>query len=336
MNYSRLNKSTLITGGAGYIGSNLALELLKKKNRVIIVDNFINSKRSNLKYLEKKFKNLLQIKKVDICNKNKIAEIFKKNNIEIVYHLAALKSVSESVKKKNIYFKNNFLATSNLLKQMKYYNVNRLIFSSSATVYGNQKKYPFTENKIGKPTNPYGYTKIKCENLIKSYSQKKNSFLKSIILRYFNPLGADIKYRLGDRPRKPEDTLMNNIGKSIKEDRIFYIYGKNHNTKDGTCVRDFIHIKDIINGHISAKKLLDKKNFSIINLGSGRYRTVLQVLRQFEKTSKRKIDYEFKPKRLGDISVSIADITKAKRLIKWKPKYSLKSMCESHWKLINS
>ena len=335
MNYLKSGKYILITGGAGYIGSNLTLELLKNRERVIILDNFVNSKKKRIMELKRIFKKNLFIEKLDLKDQKKLNTIFKKYNVGIVYHLAALRSVPESILNKKNYINNNFKTTRNLLKSMEKFNVINLIFASSATVYGNNKRYPFNEKQIGKPTCPYGESKIKSEKLIKKYSNKKNFLLKSVVLRYFNPIGANTVYRLGDDPKKKEDTLMNNISKSIKTKKSISIYGNNFKTKDGTCIRDFIHIKDIVTGHIKSSKLLNgNTRYNVINLGSGKLRTVLDLIRIFEKVSKAKFKIFFKQKRQGDVPISIANITKAKKILNWYPKHSLKSMCLSHWNYI--
>lgn len=322
----------LVTGGAGYIGSNILLELLNKNKKIIALDDFSNSKSQQLISLKKKFKDNLKIIKVNILNKKKLFNIFERNKIQTVIHLAALKSVRESFKKKNLYIKTNIRGTLNILNVMRTYNVNELIFSSSATVYGNSKKFPFTESQIRKSTNPYGYTKIKAERKILEFCNKKNSTLKAVILRYFNPIGGNVKYGLGDFPKKNEDTLMNKLTKCINsKNKIFKIYGNKYPTKDGTCVRDFIHVKDIAIGHLASIKLLEgKKIFKIINLGSGKGYTVLEVVKTFEKILKKKINYKVMNNRKGDAAISFANISRAKKILNWKPKLDLYSMCKSH------
>ena len=335
MSFLKSGKYILITGGAGYIGSNLSLELLKNREKVIILDNFVNSKKKRIMGLKKIFKKNLFIEKLDLKDQKKLNTIFKKYNVGIVYHLAALRSVPESILNKKSYINNNLKTTRNLLKSMEKFNVTNLIFASSATVYGNNKRYPFTEKQIGKPTCPYGETKIKSEKLIKKYSNKKNFLLKSVVLRYFNPIGANTDYRLVDDPKKKEDTLMNNISISIKTKKSISIYGNNFKTKDGTCIRDFIHIKDIVTGHIKCSKLLNGNiRYNVINLGSGKLRTVLDLIRIFEKVSRAKLKIFFKQKRQGDVPISIANITKAKKILNWHPKHSLECMCLSHWENI--
>ena len=328
----KFKNAILVTGGAGYIGSNVSLELLNKNKKIIALDNFSNSKIKHLKSLKKKFKDNLKIVKVSILDKKKLFDIFKKNKIQTVIHLAALKSVRESFKKKKLYIKTNIEGTLNILNAMRTYNVNELIFSSSATVYGNSNFFPFIENRIGKSTNPYGYTKIKAERIILNFCNKKNSTLKAVILRYFNPIGGNIKYGLGDFPKKNEDTLMNKLTQCINsKNKIFKIYGNKYPTKDGTCVRDFIHVKDIAIGHIASIKLLKrKKTYKIINLGSGDGYTVLEVVKTFEKILKKKITYKIVNNRKGDAAISFANINHAKKILNWRPKKDLYSMCKSH------
>lgn len=328
MNY---DKKILLTGGAGYIGSNILVQLLNKNEKVIVIDNFSNSKITKLKEIKKKFKSKLEIFQIDILDKKKLSNLFKLNNIQTVIHLAALKSVRESFKKKKLYFKTNVEGTLNILNEMKKNNVNQLIFSSSATVYGNSIKTPFSENQTGKSTNPYGQSKIDAEKIIIKFCNQKNNSIKSVILRYFNPLGGNKKYKFGDVPKKNEDTLMNKLSRTITKKKIFKIYGKEYNTRDGTCIRDYVHVEDIAKGHLDSIKLFKNKNrVRIINLGSGKGYTVLEVIRVVEKILNKKINYKFVNKREGDVPISLAKIELAKKILNWNPSLGLYSMCKSH------
>ena len=312
----------LLTGGLGYIGSHIALQLKKK---AVIIDNKSNSK---LNYKQK-----LPFSKVYILDLNykNLQKIFSENSIEGVIHLAGSKSVDESFKFPLKYYKNNIIPTIELLESMEIYKVRKFIFSSSATVYGVKNNSPLKENMPLDSINPYGSTKILIEKLISDFSNSNQRF-NALSMRYFNPIGADVKSGLADQPLGKPLNIMPLLIKSIVEKKKFTIFGNSYNTKDGTCIRDYIHVKDIANAHILALKCLDKINgYNSINLGIGKGISVLEFIKLFEEANKLKINYKIGKKRVGDTAISYASNSKAKKLLNWKPKYNYKDMFIDSW-----
>lgn len=245
--------------------------------------------------------------------------------------MASLKAVSDSVDKPLLYYENNFLSSFELLKAMNKFNINKLIFSSSATVYGNNKNNPLVENNVLNATNPYGNTKILIENLITDYSKSNNKF-KAISLRYFNPIGSDILSGLQDKPLGKAQNIMPLILDSASGVKKLIIFGKNYNTKDGTGVRDYIHIKDLALAHLCAIRSLIKINGHIpINIGLGKGLTVLELIRTFEKVNNIKVPFKFGKNRKGDVDISFANNKLAKKILKWSPKYTYEDMCSDAW-----
>tara|TARA_B100000989_G_scaffold50276_1_gene33228 strand:- start:4731 stop:5696 length:966 start_codon:yes stop_codon:yes gene_type:complete len=312
----------LLTGGLGYIGSHIA-NLLGK--RAVIIDNQVNSSLDYKKFLpEATYYNF------DL-NSKLIDQIFLDHKIEGVIHLAALKAVNESLKNPINYYKNNICSSINLLETMKKYKVQKIVFSSSATVYGDKNESPLKENMNLEAINPYGRTKIIIENLLKDYAKSEPNF-KSIVLRYFNPIGADIKAGLLEQPLGKPQNIIPSIIKSIKEKKTFKIYGNNYKTKDGTCIRDYIHVKDLAVAHILAlKKLKILKNHNVINLGLGKGASVLEIVKLFEKINKIKVNYRITNRRKGDVAISYADNKIAKKVLGWKPKYDHIEMVRDAW-----
>ncbi len=314
--------SILLTGGLGYIGSHIAK--LYKKDDIVIIDNESNSKLNYRDIFPK-----LKIY-IDDLNKNSLKKIFHENDINQVIHLAGSKSVEESVLSPIKYYKNNFLSSMDLLESMDKYNIKNLIFSSSATVYGDSHSSPIKENFKTNPINPYGNTKASIEKLIIDYSLSNKDF-SSIILRYFNPIGADKSGKLLDNPKGESQNLMPIILEAVngKELRIF---GKNYSTKDGTCVRDYIHVLDLAECHILCLKYLKRNyGYEIFNVGLGKGLSVLDLIKTFEKSNKIKLKYKFSKKRKGDVAVSYACNKKIKYKLGWSPKYNYKDMCIDSW-----
>lgn len=312
----------LITGGLGYIGSHISYLL---NNRAIIIDNKINS---NLNY-----KKLLPKAKVykSTINTKVLKKIFSQHNIKAVIHLASLKSVNESLEYPLRYYENNFLSTLHLLKSMKEFKINKLIFSSSATVYGYKNKLPFSENSILEATNPYGSTKIMIENLINDYSNS-NKLFKSISLRYFNPIGVNLKANLVDQPIGKPLNLMPLIIKAVQEKKHLNIFGDKYNTRDGTCIRDYIHVSDLAEAHISALNNLKNINGHLpLNVGLGKGITVLELIKIFEKVNKVKVPYKISRPRKGDIPISYSSNEKVLKFLDWIPKKSYEQMCFDAW-----
>lgn len=312
----------LLTGGLGYIGSHIANIIGKN---AIIIDNRINSSLNYKKFLPKAI-----VYKEDI-NFNSLSKIFNENSIKGVIHLAGLKAVNESINHPLKYYKSNIGITIDLLKAMEKYNVQNLIFSSSATVYGNKNKSPLKEEMTVNAINPYGQTKIIIENMISDFASSNKNF-HAISLRYFNPIGADIKAGLNDNPLEQSQNIMPILTKSIKEKKIFKIFGGDYQTKDGTCVRDYIHIKDLAKAHVLAfRKLKEVNGHKVINLGLGKGASVLEILKLFEKVNKVVVNYKFVKRRKGDVGISYADNKKAISFLKWKPKHDYIDMLRDVW-----
>lgn len=322
-----MSKTVLLTGGLGYIGSHIAIELIEKKYNVIIIDNLINSKIEKLDKLkniipEEEY-NKLKFIKMDMLNIVELDELFKSNKIDIVIHLAGLKSVGESVSQPIYYYENNLVSTLNLVKIMEKYNCYNLIFSSSATVYGNLKA-PYDENMdVGQGiTNPYGKSKYMQEEILKDL-YKSNSSWNIILLRYFNPVSQkDILLR--EEPNGIPNNLFPYLVRVHNgELPILNIFGNDYETKDGTCIRDFIHVYDLAMGHVAAcDKIIDntinKIGLKIYNLGTGNGISVKELIEAFEKVNNTKLNYKYVDRREGDLDVSFANCNLAERELNWK------------------
>ena len=312
----------LLTGGLGYIGSHIA-HLLGKK--AVIIDNKINSSLNYKKHLPHAV-----VYKSDL-NYKSACKVFSDYKIEGVIHLAALKAVNQSVNDPLSYYDNNVISSINLLQAMHKYKINKLIFSSSATVYGNKNKSPLKEEMTLSSNNPYGSTKIITEQLISDYANSNKNF-KSLSLRYFNPLGADTKTGLSDQPLGKPLNLMPILVDAASEKKIFKVYGDDYDTNDGSCVRDYIHVKDLAIAHIRAFKILNKiKQHMPINLGLGKGISVLEIIKLFQETNKVSVNFKITNRRAGDAAITYADITRAKTILKWNPKYSYKDMVRDSW-----
>ena len=312
----------LVTGGLGYIGSHVA-HFLKKK--AVIIDNSSNSKLNYKKYLKEAI-----VYKQEI-NKKNLRKIFLNHKIKCVIHLAGYKSVSESVKNPLKYYENNIRITLDLLEVMSEFQINKLIFSSSATVYGMNNKPPFKESYELSSNNPYGNTKIINEKLIKDFCYSNKNF-KAISLRYFNPVGSDTKSGLKDQPENKSGNLMPLIIESINKKKDFLIYGKDYPTNDGTCIRDYIHINDLAKAHILSLKALNKTTgYEALNIGLGRGISVLEIIKIFEKVNKIKVNYKYSNRREGDIAVSYADTSLSKKKLSWRPSYTYEQMLRDAW-----
>lgn len=312
----------LITGGLGYIGSHIA-HLLKDK--AVIIDNQVNSKLDYKKFLPLSHVYISDLNS-SICDK-----IFNKYEIKGVIHLASLKAVEDSVSQPLKYYKNNFLASIELLNSMEKHSINKLIFSSSATVYGNIYPSPLREDLLPRPNNPYGNTKVLIEKLIEDYSMSNKKF-KAISLRYFNPIGANISAGLADRPLGKPKNIMPILIDCILDNKKFNIFGNNYKTKDGTCLRDYIHVIDVAMAHIKALKSLNKINGHVpINIGIGKGLSVIELINIFEKINKVNISFNFASKRKGDSAISYANNNLAKKILNWKPKYTYKDMVRDAW-----
>ena len=328
----------LITGGAGYIGSHTIIEVVEKTlGEVISADNFI---RSSSRTFER-IKNITGKKiincNVDLCDKEKTKKIFFENpDIKGVIHFAALKSVPESVANPELYYHNNNESLKNILSCLKDFGVKNFIFSSSCSVYGNIDKLPVNEQTpLQKTQSPYGHTKQMGEEIISAFS-KTHFDINSIALRYFNPVGAHVSGLIGEVPfGKPDNIVPGITQTAIGMQNQFNIFGNDYKTRDGTCIRDYIHVSDIAYAHVLALEyLLDgksKSNYEIINLGTGNGVTVLEAVKAFEKASGKKLNYKIAPRRDGDVEAIYSDSSKAEKHLGWKPKYNIEQMMDSAW-----
>jgi UDP-glucose 4-epimerase len=326
-------KSILITGGLGYIGSHTSIELIEAGFKIIIVDNLCNSSMESLNRLKKLVKSDIPFYNIDIRNKDKLHQVFHENNIDGVIHFAGLKSVNESIEKPIEYYDNNINGAISLIEVMKINNCKTLVFSSSASVYGNPKSLPITENFPLSATNPYGNSKLFIEAILQDLYRSDNNWRISL-LRYFNPVGAHKSGLIGESPNGTPNNLMPFISQvAVGNLKKLKVFGADYETIDGTGVRDYIHVTDLAKGHIKALIFLEKKSQLLIaNLGTGIGHSVLEMIEAFEKASGCEIPFEIVGRREGDIAKCFADVTFAKKTIGWKAKHNLKEMCEDTWK----
>ena len=326
--------SILVTGGAGFIGSHTAVELLNKGYDVIIVDNLVNSKESVIDSIKKITGKAPKFYNVDLLDKEKVDKIFDENkDIEAVIHFAALKAVGESVEKPILYYENNLQSTLVLVRAMQDHNVKRIVFSSSATVYGDPEKVPITEDMpVGAATNPYGETKVMIERILTDIYNADHEW-SVMLLRYFNPIGAHESGLIGESPNGIPNNLMPYINQVAlgKLDHL-RVFGNDYDTPDGTGVRDYIHVVDLAKGHIKAIERCEKTTgVETYNLGTGIGYSVLDIVKNFEKATGIKIKYEIAPRRAGDIAECYADPTKAEKVLGWKAEKDLEQMCKDSW-----
>ena len=329
----------LITGGAGYIGSHTAIELLNNNREIIIVDNFSNSKKDVLDKIKQITNKDFKFYEIDYKDEKKLDEIFNENEIEAVMNFAGFKAVGESVQKPLEYYENNLSGAITLLKVMNKHNVKKFIFSSSATVYGNPEKVPITEeSKTGGTTNPYGTTKLFIEQILKDLYNSDNAW-DIAILRYFNPVGSHESGLIGEEPNGIPNNLMPYIVRVAKgELEELSIFGNDYDTKDGTGIRDYIHVVDLAKGHIKALEKLEKENqgLYIYNLGTGKGYSVLDIVKAFEKATGQKVKYKIADRRPGDIAECYSDPAKAKKELNWEATKTLEDMCRDSWKYIQN
>lgn len=324
----------LVTGGAGYIGSHTCVELLKEGYDVVVLDNLCNSSKKSLDRVFEITGKKIKFYEEDLLNKDGVRNIFENEKIDAVIHFAALKAVGESVKKPLQYYHNNITGTLVLCEVMEEFNVKNIVFSSSATVYGDPKVVPITEDcPKGVITNPYGQTKSMMEQILTDFNVADPSF-NVVLLRYFNPVGAHESGLIGEDPKGIPNNLMPYISQvAVGKLDCLGVFGNDYDTKDGTGIRDYIHVVDLSIGHIKALKKLEKdKGVFIYNLGTGVGYSVLDMVKAFEKASNIKVKYEFKPRRAGDIAKCYADPSKAERELGWKAERNLEQMCSDTWK----
>lgn len=322
----------LVTGGAGFIGSHTILELLNADYNVVVLDNLSNSKITSLKRVEGLTGRSIPFEKVDLLDLKGMDKLFKDHSIDAVIHFAGLKAVGESVEKPLYYYENNVTGTVNLCKVMNDHNVKRLVFSSSATVYGNPSESPLTEESNLSATNPYGQTKLTIEHIFRDLCRSDAAW-KVSLLRYFNPVGAHESGQIGEDPTGTPNNLMPYVTQvAVGKRARLSVFGSDYPTHDGTGVRDYIHVTDLAKGHIMALENLEKETGAeAYNLGTGRGSSVLDVIHTFEKVSGKKIPYELTDRRPGDAAVCYADASKAERRLGWKTEKSLDDMCRDAW-----
>jgi UDP-glucose 4-epimerase len=327
----------LVTGGLGFIGSHIVVELLNRNYNVIVIDNLSNSKLLVKSKIEQITNKIFELFIFDICDKLLLEDLFKKFNIDTIIHLAGLKSVSQSIKEPLNYYNNNLISTLNLLEMVNKYNINKFIFSSSATVYGTPKEVPLYEySQIGlNITNPYGKTKYMLEEIIKDFSL--TSKCNFILLRYFNPIGAHNSGLIGEDPNDIPNNLMPYILKvASNEYNSLSIYGNDYNTPDGTCIRDFIHVVDLAVAHVKSIEYNNNNysNLEIFNIGTGNGISVLELVTCFINTNNIIIPFKFVNRRAGDVPIMYANADKANQLLNWKAELTIEDMCRDSYNFI--
>ncbi|MDF2438545.1 MAG: galE [Bacteroidota bacterium] len=335
-----MNKKTiLVTGGAGYIGSHTIIELIENTNyNIVSVDNFSNSSHKTFDRIEKITGKRIKNYAIDLCDASEVEKLFtSEKDITGIIHFAAFKSVSESVAEPYKYHHNNIASLLNILEACLKHNISNFIFSSSCSVYGNIEKLPVKEDsKLGKAESPYAFTKQAGEEIIKDYARAFPK-LNTVALRYFNPVGAHTSGLIGEDPINKPSNLVPVITKTaIGKIPEMTVYGKDYPTRDGTCIRDYIHVTDVAIAHIKALEYIlngkQKSNFSIFNLGSGDGVSVLEAINAFEKVSGEKLNYKLGDKRPGDVISIYSDTSYSEKELGWKTKFSLDEMMETAWK----
>lgn len=326
----------LVTGGLGYIGSHTVLELLKRDYDVIVIDNLCNSKESVKEDIEKLSKKTFKFVKGDVRDKELLDNIFSEDNIDAVIHFAGLKAVGESVAKPIEYYDNNIGSTIALIEIMKKYNCKKIVFSSSATVYGDPKKLPLTEDmEVGGTTNPYGTSKLMIEKILSDLYISDSSW-EVTLLRYFNPIGGEETGTLGEDPNDIPNNLMPYVVRvAVGEYECLSIFGDDYDTVDGTGVRDYIHVVDLAIGHIKAIEH-SKEGVNIYNLGTGKGTSVLELVNTFERVTGKKVNYKITERRPGDIASCYADASKAKKELDWETKLNIEDMCKDAYRFVEN
>lgn len=325
--------AVLVTGGAGYIGSHTVVELLQENKEVIIVDNFSNSCPIVLDRIKEISRKDYRFYEIDTTDEAALEVVFKENEIDSVIHFAAFKAVGESVSKPLEYYRNNLGNTLTVLTLMKKYKVNKFVFSSSATVYGDPHICPITEDFPLSTTNPYGATKLMIEDMLRDMC-KADDNLNVAILRYFNPVGAHASGLIGEDPNDIPNNLMPYVSQvAVGKLAQLSVFGGDYNTSDGTGVRDYIHVVDLAKGHLKAlAKLEDLPGLVTYNLGTGNGYSVLDMVKAFSEASGREVAYQIVDRRPGDIAMCYADAAKANEELGWSAEYGVKEMCEDAWR----
>ena len=324
----------LLAGGAGYIGSHTAVELLKSGYDIVVVDNYSNSSPEAIHRVEKITGKSVALYEADVKDTNALSRVFSNHKIDAVIHFAGLKAVGESVQKPIMYYRNNIDTTLALLETMKSFNVNNILFSSSATVYGEENKVPFSVSMPrGACTNPYGWTKSMMEQIFED-AAKADDKLSVVLLRYFNPIGAHESGMIGEDPQGIPNNLMPYITQvAVGKRECLTIFGKDYPTPDGTCRRDYIHVVDLAKGHVKAIDyiLAQDKCCEIFNLGTGTPYSVTEIVETFERVNNINVNHVYGPRRAGDLAELYANADKALEILGWKTEKTLEDMCRDSW-----
>ena len=325
-------KTILVTGGAGYIGSHTLIELINNNFKVVAIDDLANSSHESLRRVEQITGHEIPFIEADVRDQSALSDIFTTYDIDSVIHFAGLKAVGESVAKPLEYYDNNLVSTMALLEAMRKHSVKQLVFSSSATVYGNPSELPLRETStvgVGL-TNPYGKTKYMIEQIIQDYCAADPAF-EATILRYFNPIGAHQSGQIGEDPNGIPNNLLPYVAQvAVGKLQSVGVFGDDYDTPDGTGVRDYIHVVDLARGHVAALQHM-KAGASIYNLGTGSGTSVLEIIKAFSKACGRDLPYEIKPRRAGDIAACYADCSKAERELGWRAELSIEQACADSW-----
>ena len=325
-------QTILVTGGSGYIGSHTVLELLNKDYNVVVVDNLSNSSYESLRRVQKITGKTVTFYENDIRDTAALEKIFSAHKFDAVIHFAAFKAVGESCKLPLKYYENNISGTVNLLQVMDKYNVKKIIFSSSATVYGSPERLPLTEDCRLSTTNPYGATKLMMENIMTDVWKADNEW-NIILLRYFNPVGSHESGLIGEDPKGIPNNLMPYVAQVASGKlQCINVFGNDYDTPDGTGVRDYIHVVDLALGHVAAIERVNESGVHIYNLGTGQGYSVLEMIRAFEKACGKTLPYRICERRPGDIAACYASPYKAAMELGWRAKYGIEEMCASQWK----
>ncbi len=323
----------LVTGGAGYIGGHTCVELLNAGYEVVVIDNFVNSKPEALDSIRRITGRDFAFCKADLRDREAVRRIFEEHQIDAAIHFAGLKAVGESVHKPMEYYDNNLGGFFVLAEEMAAHGVKKLVFSSSATVYGMNNPVPFREDYPTSATNPYGYTKVMIEQMLRDLAVADPDW-SIVMLRYFNPIGAHESGLIGEDPNGIPNNLLPYVAQvAVGKLPYLNVFGDDYDTPDGTGVRDYIHVVDLALGHLAALKYADgHKGAEAINLGTGRGTSVLEIVRAFERASGREIPYRVTPRRPGDIATCYADTSKAAKLLGWKAERTIDDMCRDSWR----
>ena len=323
--------SILVTGGAGYIGSHTCVELLQAGHQVVVFDNFSNSHPEALNRVEQLTGRAPVLVQGDIRDQDAVEAALRQHGCTAVVHFAGLKAVGESVEQPLRYYDNNVVGTQRLLTAMQNCGVHTIVFSSSATVYGDPQRLPLTEDHPLSATNPYGRSKLFIEDMLRDLYRAQPQW-RIAILRYFNPVGAHASGRIGENPLGTPNNLMPFVAQvAVGRRELLNVWGGDYATADGTGVRDYIHVVDLANGHLKALQRLDAPQCAEVNLGTGNGYSVLDVVKAFEEASGQAVPYRISPRRPGDVAACYADPSHAERFLGWKAQFDLAAMCRDHW-----